>query len=80
MYILYPKVSVGTTAGVSVFSFLAMCYLAFIHVQSLCSQCQLSLGGADGALQEAFLLLKLPHHLQLSVDLKNHKLWMRIKK
>lgn len=44
-------------------------YLAFVHVQSLCSKSQLSLCSADGSLQEALLFLKLPHHLQLCINL-----------
>lgn len=44
-------------------------YLAFVHVQSLRAKSQLPLCSIDRALQEALLLLKLPHHLQLSVDL-----------
>lgn len=44
-------------------------YLAFVHVQRLCSKRQLSLRSTDGALQEALLFLKLPHHLQLCIDL-----------
>lgn len=46
-------------------------YLAFVHVQSLCAKCQLSLRSADGALQEALLFLKLSHNLQLGIDLPN---------
>lgn len=45
------------------------CYLAFVHVQCLRPQRQLPLSGADGALQEALFLLKLPHHLQLGIHL-----------
>lgn len=45
-------------------------YLAFVHVQGLCSQRKLSLRSAYGALQKALFLLQLPHDLQLSIHLR----------